>query len=223
MKGDMAGAAAVVGAALALSQTKPGIPVVAVTPLTMNAIGPKAIIPGDVVKSYAGKTVEIENTDAEGRLILADAIHFAVQERAHWIVDVATLTGACVIALGKHFTGLFSNHKDLREQVLTAAEASGEPAWPLPATSRYKEELKSSVADLSNMGKGRDGGASIGACFLEHFVGTTPWVHLDIAGSTDLGGPAAGVNSTTAAGRMVHTLVTLAHQLGDQNRGSSKK
>jgi leucyl aminopeptidase len=222
MKGDMAGAAAVVGAALALSQTKPGLPVVAVAPLTMNAIGSRAIIPGDVVKSYAGKTVEIENTDAEGRLILADALHFAVQEKAHWIVNVATLTGACVVALGKHFTGLFSNHNDFTEEVLLAAEASGEPAWPMPTTSRYKDELKSSVADLSNMGKGREGGASLGACFLEHFVGTTPWVHLDIAGSSDLGGPAAGVNSTHAAGRMVHTLVTLAHRLGEQQRGNKK-
>jgi leucyl aminopeptidase len=219
----MAGAAGVMGAALALSQAKPGIPVVAVTPLTMNSIGSRAIIPGDVVKSYAGKTVEIENTDAEGRLILADAIHYAVQEKAHWIVDVATLTGACVVALGKHFTGLFSNHAGLRDEIMQAAEAAGEPTWPLPSTSRYKEELKSSVADLSNMGKGRDGGASIGAVFIEHFVGTTPWAHLDIAGSADLGGPAAGVNSTTAAGRMVHTLFSLAHTLGEQHRGNSKK
>jgi len=222
MKGDMAGAAAVVGAALALTQTKPGIPVVAVAPLTQNSIGSRAILPGDVFKSYAGKTVEIENTDAEGRLILADAVHFAVQEKAHWIVDVATLTGACVVALGKHFTGLFSNHNEFTEEVMLAAEASGEPAWPMPSTSRYKDELKSSVADLSNMGKGRDGGASLGACFIEHFVGTTPWVHLDIAGSADLGGPAAAVNSTHAAGRMVHTLVTLAHRLGDQHRGNKK-
>jgi leucyl aminopeptidase len=214
MKKDMGGAAAVLGAMLAISKLKPGINVVGVTPLTTNQLGSKAINPGDIFTSFSGKTVEIQNTDAEGRLILADALHFAVSEGATWIVDAATLTGACCIALGANHTGEFSNDDRFAKRVRDVAEASGEPTWPLPMSPRYGEELKSSeLADLSNMGKSREAGATIGAKFLEYFVGETPWVHLDIAGTVDLGGPAASGAQVHAAGRMVHTFARLAEEL----------
>lgn len=214
MKKDMGGAAAVLGAMLAISKLKPGINVVGVTPLTTNQLGSTSINPGDIFTSFAGKTVEIQNTDAEGRLILADALHFAVTEKASWIVDAATLTGACCVALGANHTGEFSNDDRFAKRVRAAAEASGEPTWPLPMSPRYGDELKSSqLADLSNMGKGRDAGATLGAKFLENFVGETPWVHLDIAGTVDLGEPAAAGAQVHAAGRMVHTFATLAQEL----------
>lgn len=210
MKGDMAGAAAVLGAMLAIAELKPKQPVVAVTPLVINAIGANAVIPGDIIRSYAGKTVEILNTDAEGRLILADAVHYAVTQKASAIVDVATLTGACAIALGEYHTGLFTNSKNLGDTVLKISESCGEPAWPMPTSSRYGEELKSSMADMANMGKGRNGGASLAAKFIEVFVNQIPWVHLDIAGTADHSGPVHGSSQVKASGRMVHTLVDLA-------------
>ncbi len=213
MRKDMCGCAAVLGAILAISKMKLGIHVVAVTPLTTNSIGSEAVLPGDIITSYAGKTVEIMNTDAEGRLVLADAIHFAVKEKADYIVDVATLTGACAVALGAHHSGLFSNDEDFARRVLAASTAAGEPAWPMPTSPRYGEELKSQLADMANMGKTREGGASLGAKFLEAFVGETPWVHLDIAGTHDLGGPASGGAQLKVAGRMVHTLVELARSM----------
>ncbi|MBC7690271.1 MAG: leucyl aminopeptidase family protein [Methylotenera sp.] len=221
MKKDMGGAAAVIGAMLAISQLRPDIRVVGLTPLTTNGVGPKAIYPGDIVTSYSGKTVEIMNTDAEGRLILADALHFACREKADYIVDVATLTGACVVALGQHHSGLFSNNARFSEVVRDSSERSGEPAWPLPVSPRYGEEMKSDLADLSNMGAARDGGASLGAAFLEKFVGQTPWVHLDIAGTHDLAAPAAAGAQIKASGRMVHTLVTLAQTLADRGNGAN--
>lgn len=214
MKKDMGGAAAVLGAMLAISKLKPGINVVGVTPLTTNQLGSTSINPGDIFTSFSGKTVEIGNTDAEGRLILADALHFAVTEKADWIVDAATLTGACCIALGANHTGEFSNNDRFAKRVRDTAEASGEPTWPLPMSQRYGAELKTSqLADLSNMGKGREAGATIGAKFLEYFVGETPWVHLDIAGTVDLGEPAAAGAQVHAAGRMVHTFASLAQEL----------
>ncbi len=220
MKKDMGGAAAVLGAMLAISQLRPGIQVTAVTPLTSNAIGPGAIHPGDVVTAYSGKTVEIMNTDAEGRLILADALHYAVKNKASHIVDVATLTGACMVALGHHNSGLFTNSTEFGDTVRKVCDKSGEPAWPMPMSPRYGEELKSKVADFSNMGKSREGGATIGAKFLERFVENVPWVHLDIAGTVDLGEPAAGGAYVPAAGRMVHALTALAVHLAGE---SSKK
>lgn len=218
MRKDMCGCAAVLGAILAIARMKLPIHVVAVTPMTVNAIGSKAVLPGDIVKSYAGKTVEIMNTDAEGRLVLADALHYAVKEKADYIVDVATLTGACAIALGQHHSGLFSNDEDFGRRVLAASTIAGEPAWPLPLSPRYGEELKSQLADIANMGKTREGGASLGAKFLENFVNETPWVHLDIAGTHDLGGPLGSLGQVRAAGRMVHTLTELAKSLAEESR-----
>ena len=218
MKKDMSGAANVLGAMLAIAAIRPDIRVVALAPLTFNSIGSKAINPGDIFRSYSGKTVEIQNTDAEGRLILADALHFAVREKADYIVDIATLTGACVVALGAHHTGVFSNHDGFREQVLETSGRCGEPGWPLPVSPRYGDELKSSLADLSNMGKNREGGASLAAAFLQNFIEQTPWVHLDIAGSDGLGDPAAAGAQVKSAGRMVHTLVALAQSLAAKKR-----
>jgi leucyl aminopeptidase len=214
MKKDMGGAAGVLGAMVALSELRPDINVVAVTPLTTNSLGSASIMPGDIFTSYAGKTVEIQNTDAEGRLILADALHYAVLEKADYIVNAATLTGACCVALGLHNTGMFSNNPKFAEKVRKVAESSGEPVWPLPMSPRYGEELKSELADLSNMGKGRDGGASLAAKFLEFFVAEKPWVHLDIAATVDLGAPAAAGAQVRAAGRAVHTFVSLVEELG---------
>ncbi|MGK5082514.1 leucyl aminopeptidase family protein [Bdellovibrionota bacterium FG-1] len=213
MKKDMGGAAGVLGAMLAIARLKPSINVVGVTPLTTNQLSAGALHPGDIFRSFSGKTVEIQNTDAEGRLVLADAVHYAVTQKADWIVDAATLTGACCVALGAHLSGLFSNHSGFSDQVRRAAEASGEPTWALPMSPRYGDELKSQLADLSNMGKSRDGGATTGAKFIEKFVAGTPWVHLDIAGTVDLGEPAASAAQVPAAGRMVHTFVTLAEEL----------
>jgi leucyl aminopeptidase len=215
MKKDMGGAAAVLGAMLAISELKPKTPVLAVVPLTFNMIDAKATLPGDVVKSYSGKTVEIRNTDAEGRLILSDALHYAVEQKAGLIVDVATLTGACVVALGAHFSGCFSNNPDLQDQALEMAARCGDPAWPLPLARRYSEEMKSEIADLSNMGSSRDGGASLAAAFMENFVGDTSWIHFDIAGTVDLGTPGRTGAKTFAAGRMVHTLMSMAIEYGE--------
>lgn len=217
MKKDMSGAASVLGAMLAISQLKPEIAVTAVTPLTYNSIGSNAVLPSEVIRSYSGKTVEIKNTDAEGRLILADALHYAVTQKADYIVDVATLTGACMLALGSYYSGVMSNHAELQQMVIDAAQSAGEPAWPLPMAARYGAELKSELADFANMGKLRNGGAQIAAKFLEKFVEQTPWVHLDIAGTMDLGEPAASAAQVKAPGRMLHTLVGLTQRLAHEN------
>lgn len=212
MRKDMCGCAAVLGAVLAIAESKLPIRVVAVTPMTPNILGSKSIIPGDIVTAYNGKTVEIQNTDAEGRLVLADALHYCVKQKADYIIDVATLTGACVVALGSYHSGLFTNHDRFGRLVFKESDMAGEPAWPLPLSRRYSDELKNSLGDLTNMGKTRSGGASIGAAFLQNFVAETPWCHLDIAGTHDLGDPAAGSPIKTA-GRMVHTLYRVAKEL----------
>ncbi|MBL7714951.1 MAG: hypothetical protein JNL01_05745 [Bdellovibrionales bacterium] len=212
MRKDMCGCAAVLGAILAIAESKLPIRVVAVTPMTPNILGSKSVIPGDIVTAYSGKTVEIQNTDAEGRLILADALHYCVKNKADYIIDVATLTGACQIALGSYHSGLFTNQDRFGKLVFRESDFAGEPAWPLPLSRRYGEELKNSLADLTNMGKNRAGGASIGAAFLQNFVAETPWCHLDIAGTHDLGSPASASPIQTA-GRMVHTLYRVAKEL----------
>jgi leucyl aminopeptidase len=141
-----------------------------------------AIRPGDVLKIRNGKTVEVLNTDAEGRLILADALSLAVEDGVDAIVDLATLTGACMVALGEKIAGLMANHDGWSEQVREAADRAGEPVWPLPLPADYRKQLDSEVADLRNVGTGSYGGALTAAIFLQQFVGDRPWVHLDIAG-----------------------------------------
>lgn len=181
MKYDMAGAAAVLGAMRALARLKPQVRVTAFAPCVENMPGPKAQRPGDIVKTFQGKTVEVLNTDAEGRLILADALTYAAREGCTHLVDAATLTGAIAVALGHLYAGAFSNHEAWQQRVLEAAKAAGERIWPFPMDAEYRDLLKSAFADLANIG-GRWGGSISAAKFLEEFVEGKPWVHLDIAG-----------------------------------------
>jgi leucyl aminopeptidase len=180
MKYDMAGAAAVIGAMKAIAQLRPAIPVTGYVPTVENMLNGNAQRPGDIVTSLAGKTIEVLNTDAEGRLILADAITYAIRHGATHIVDAATLTGAIAIALGHYNIGAFTNNQEFLDRVLAATRTAGEKTWQLPMDEEYKDYLKSAYADLPNIG-GRYGGSITAAWFLREFADPTPWVHLDIA------------------------------------------
>jgi leucyl aminopeptidase len=183
MKIDMAGAAAVAAAMIVIARLKPTLRVVAALPVVENMISGSAYRPGDVVTSYAGKTIEIGNTDAEGRLILADAMAYVVQKyRPDTLIDLATLTGACVVALGEGIAGVFSRDDDLAEGILRAGRVTHERCWQMPLPEDYKELLKSDIADLRSVGTTRWGGAIAAALFLSEFVGDTRWAHIDIAG-----------------------------------------
>jgi leucyl aminopeptidase len=181
-KTDMAGGATILGVMQAIAQLKPQLRVAAVVPATENMPSGKAFKPGDVITSMSGKTVEILNTDAEGRLVLADALTYAKQLGCTVLIDVATLTGAITIALGNITTGVFGWNKEWVERVLAAAATAGEKMWALPLDEDYRDLYKSSIADLANTG-GRHGGAITGAMFVGEFAGDSPWVHLDIAGT----------------------------------------
>lgn len=183
MKHDMSGGAAVVGAMRAIGRLAPPVRVIGIVPAVENMPGGRAIRPGDVLTAANGKRVEVLNTDAEGRLILADALHLAQQFGATHLVDVATLTGACVIALGHHASGLVGTPAAWVESVRSTAAAAGERLWPLPAFDEYAEALKSETADLANIGGGRAAGAITAGMFLKAFSGDRPWAHLDIAGT----------------------------------------
>jgi leucyl aminopeptidase len=208
MKYDMSGGAAMIGAMRAIAGLKPAIPVTGYIPTVENMPGGNAQRPGDIVKSLSGKTIEVLNTDAEGRLILNDTITYARSQGCTHLVDAATLTGACVVALGHVYTGVFSNNEAFQDKFLAAAKAAGEKMWPLPLDEEYRELLKSPFADLANIG-GRWGGAITAAYFLKEFAEDTPWIHLDIAGtaSYDDGKPFAAKG---ASGIPVRTLVELA-------------
>lgn len=182
MKMDMAGAAAVLGIFQVLLKLQPKVAVTGLIPAVENMPSGKAIKPGDIVKSYSGKTIEVVNTDAEGRIILADALAWGVEEKPDLILDLATLTGACAVALGEEVAGLMGTSEEWQEKINQAALVVGEKIWPLPLVAEYKELLKSEIADLKNITKSRYGGAITAALFLQEFVGETPWVHLDIAG-----------------------------------------
>jgi leucyl aminopeptidase len=182
MKDDMSGGAAVIGAMVAISRLKLPIRCLGIVPMTENMPGGKAVKPGDVLTSAAGKTVEILNTDAEGRLVLGDAIWLARELGATHLVDVATLTGACVVALGKTTSGLFGTPESWVEEVRKASVRAGDRSWPMPVFDDYKELLKSEIADFTNTG-GRAAGAITGALFVKEFAGDLPWVHMDIAGT----------------------------------------
>jgi leucyl aminopeptidase len=158
------------------------VKVVGIVPTTENVPGGKAYKPGDVLRIRNGKTVEVLNTDAEGRLVLADGLSLAVEEDPHAIVDLATLTGACVVALGKRVSGLMGNHEGFIDEVRSAAERAGEPTWPLPLPSEYRKDIDSKVADIKNIGTPGSPGAITAGLFLKEFVGDVPWAHLDIAG-----------------------------------------
>ncbi len=183
MKGDMSGAAAVLGVMKVLPRLAPPVEVHGLIAATDNMPSGSATKPGDILRAMNGKTIEVNNTDAEGRLTLADAMAYAVQEiKPDAMVDIATLTGACSIALGSLCAGVMSTNPGLQARILQAAEIAGERMWPLPLIEEYKEGLKSDVADLRNTGP-RPGGAITAALFLKEFAGDTPWVHLDIAGA----------------------------------------
>ncbi|MCZ6796281.1 MAG: leucyl aminopeptidase [Planctomycetota bacterium] len=208
MKFDMAGGAAVIGALEALSRLKPRLHVVGIVPATENMISGNATRPGDVLRSACGKTIEVVNTDAEGRLILADALHYARRFRPTAVVDVATLTGACVVALGNRVTAMMANNPRLGRRVLEASESSGERVWELPLFEEYFEAMKSKVADLRNSG-GRNAGAITAAAFLAEFTEGLAWAHLDIAG-TGWTHHAEGYQPLGATGVGVRLLTDLA-------------
>ena len=210
MKQDMAGGAAVVGAMRAIGALKLPVPVVGVVPMTENMPGGQATRPGDILTSASGLTVEVLNTDAEGRLILADALWYARQLGATHLVDVATLTGSCVIALGKVSSGLFGHPGTWVDELRAASEQSGERVWPLPLYDEYRDQLRSEMADLANVG-GRPAGACTAASFLQAFAGGLPWAHLDVAG-TAWADDSKPDQAKGATGVMVRTLTELASQ-----------
>jgi leucyl aminopeptidase len=211
MKGDMAGGASVMATLIAIAQLKPKINVTALVPATENLPSGTALKPGDILTAMNDKTIEVLNTDAEGRLILADALSYANKLRAKSIVDVATLTGACMVALGRICTGVFSNNQPLAEKVIAAGNETGEYAWQLPMFEEYREQIKSDIADIKNIGN-RYGGAITAAKFLEEFVNKTPWVHLDIAGTYETD-KEKGHLVKGATGIPVRTLVNLVLSL----------
>jgi leucyl aminopeptidase len=208
MKDDMAGAAAVMTAVGAIAQLKPKINVTAIIPATENLPSGTALKPGDVLKAVNGKTIEVISTDAEGRLILADALSYAQKLGLSPIIDLATLTGACRVALGTLYSGVFGNDQDLIDKILKAAEKTGERMWQMPMPEEYKEQNKSEIADVKNTGN-RYGGAITAALFLAEFVDNTPWVHIDIAG-TAFSTKESGYIIKGATGVGVRTLVKLA-------------
>lgn len=184
MRLDMAGAAAVLGAMEAIAALKLKVNVVGVMACAENAVGSRAYKPGDILVSYSGKTVEVLNTDAEGRLVLADALAYTEKTyRPDYLIDLATLTGAALIATGTHYAPLLTRDDDFRDRIQQAARETDDRVWPLPMDCHYLDEMKSDVADVRNMGRNRHSGTIRGAVFLHHFVCNTPWAHLDIAGT----------------------------------------
>ncbi|MDH5179422.1 MAG: leucyl aminopeptidase, partial [Gammaproteobacteria bacterium] len=181
MKFDMCGAASVIGTLRAIGELQPPINVVALVPSCENMPDGDANKPGDIVTSMSGQTIEVLNTDAEGRLILCDALTYSEKYQPAGVIDVATLTGACVIALGKHPAGLMGNDDDLINDIKSAAEQSADRVWQLPIWEEYQEQLKSNFADMANIG-GREAGAITAGCFLSRFTKKLKWAHLDIAG-----------------------------------------
>ncbi len=200
MKYDMCGAASVLGTIAAVAEMKLPLNVVGIIPATENMPSGTATKPGDIFTSMSGQTIEVLNTDAEGRLILCDALTYAERYNPEVVIDIATLTGACVIALGKHATGLLSNHNPLARDLMQAGEEAGDKAWQLPLWDEYQQQLNSPFADMANIG-GRDAGTITAACFLSRFTEKFHWAHLDIAGTAWLSGSKKG-----ATGRPVPLL-----------------
>jgi leucyl aminopeptidase len=180
MKSDMGGAAAMLGALHAICELKPRLNVTVIVATAENMPDGKAFRPGDIVRAMNGKTIEVQNTDAEGRLVLADALSYAEELKLAPIVDAATLTGACSVALGPYYSAIFSNDDTVRDRLLAASSTAGERLWPMPMDPDYRTLLDTSCADMRNVG-GREGGAITAATFLSEFVGEQPWAHLDIA------------------------------------------
>jgi leucyl aminopeptidase len=208
MKADMAGAAAVMTAVAAIAQLKLRINVTAIIPATENLPSGTALKPGDVLQAMNGKTIEVISTDAEGRLILADALSYAQKLGLSPLIDLATLTGACRIALGLLYSGLFGNDQGLIDKVLGSGHRTGEKMWYMPMPGEYKEQIRSEIADIKNTGN-RYGGAITAALFLAEFVNDTPWVHIDIAGPR-ISNKESGYIVKGATGFGVRTLIELA-------------
>jgi leucyl aminopeptidase len=214
MKSDMGGAAAILGAMSALVAVEPSVRVTAFLAATDNMPSGSAMKVGDVIRIRNGTTVEVMNTDAEGRLVLADALALAVEERPDAIVDLATLTGAAMVALGRRYAGVMGNDDQLRDDLLGAADVVGEHLWPLPLPEDYRKDIDSKVADLRNVGTDRYGGALRAGLFLQEFVDELPWAHLDIAGpvfSDEVDGELTG----GATGFGVRTLLALLARRSD--------
>jgi leucyl aminopeptidase len=207
MKADMAGGAAVLAAMSALAELGPKHPVMGIIPSAENLPGGKATKPGDIVKSYAGKTIEIISTDAEGRLLLADALAYARTLGATRLIDVATLTGACVVALGHIYAGMMGTDQEILERLRCGSRITGERFWQLPLDDDYRKDIRSEIADIKNVGN-RWGGAITAAKFLQEFVENTPWVHLDIAGM-DIDHDGRPYAAKGATGFGVRTLIHL--------------
>jgi leucyl aminopeptidase len=201
MKFDMSGAASVLGALKAAAELKLPINLVVVVPACENMPSGRATKPGDIVKTMSGLTVEILNTDAEGRLILCDALTYVRRFKPSVVIDVATLTGACVVALGNHFSGLFGNNDELADELFDAGQRADDRAWHMPIADEYTEQLKSNFADIANIA-GREGGAITAACYLSKFTKDLNWAHLDIAGTAYLSG-----SQKSSTGRPVPLLV----------------
>jgi leucyl aminopeptidase len=211
MKYDMAGGGAMLGVMRAIAALKPAVKVICVVPSTENMVGGKAQKPGDVQTAMSGKTIEVLNTDAEGRLILADGITFAKQLGATHLIDAATLTGAIVVALSNVNAGVFGSDQAFTDRLLASAKAAGEKMWQMPIDDDYREFIKGSVGDIQNIGSGKGGGAITGAMFIKEFTGDTPWIHLDIAGTAwnDDQKPWAAKGATgTAVRTLVHLLMS---------------
>ena len=183
MKYDMAGGATMIGVMRALAALKPSVKVICVVPSTENMPGGRAQKPGDIQTAMSGKTIEVLNTDAEGRLILADGVHYAKQLGATHLIDAATLTGAVVVALAGINVGVFGSDQAFTDKLLASAKAAGEKMWQLPMDDEYREFIKGTVADIQNISSGKGAGATIGAMFIKEFTGDSPWIHLDIAGT----------------------------------------
>lgn len=215
MKTDMAGGAAVLGAISGIAELKLKLNIIALVPCTENMPSGISLKPGDVISSMAGKSIEVVNTDAEGRLLLADAVTYAKQLGAEKLVDLATLTGACVVALGSVTSGVISNNDEWCNRVLNAANNCGEKMWRLPAFDEYKEQIKSPIADLKNSG-GRPAGAITAGLFIAEFAADTPWVHIDIAGTATVTKD-SGYNVKGATGAGVRTLIQLACDLANHD------
>jgi leucyl aminopeptidase len=211
MKTDMSGGAAVIAAMSALRDLGVKTKVIAYVPMVENMPSGSAIRPGDVLRIRNGKTVEVLNTDAEGRLILADGLSLAVEDEPDAVVDLATLTGACMVALGDKVAGLMGNNDPWIDQVRAAADRVGEPVWPLPLPGDYRKLLDSEIADLRNIGTSSYGGALTAGLFLREFVGDVPWAHLDIAGPARAGGD-DGYVAKGGTGFGVRTIVELAER-----------
>jgi leucyl aminopeptidase len=211
MKCDMAGAAAVVGALQTIAQLQLPVNVIGFCGLVENMLGGSAFKLGDVLRARSGKTIEVLNTDAEGRLVLADVLDVALQYQPSKIVDLATLTGACVVALGTDIAGLMTNDQAWADEVKASGDAVGEALWPLPMFPEFSEQIRSEVADIKNTGDGRWGGAITAAKFLEEFVNGKPWVHLDIAGPAFLDGQKPWLDAG-GTGFGVRTLVEIARR-----------